>query len=169
MNHLDRRAACRSAITPLTPDYVCARAPLPGMRWRHGRSYGRTRAAGAALTQYTVEFEPGGSLGPAATQRFLYVLRARSSCRTEGRNIICRLATTPYLPDGSSGLFLLWHRAPRRGDREGLSAAAWVRAPKLLLGDEDSVPGEPPRGRRVAHRAQTSAGGSVLRFPPSTR
>ena len=29
---------------------------------------------GAAFTQYTAEFEPGGSLGPAHGQRFLYVL-----------------------------------------------------------------------------------------------
>jgi (S)-ureidoglycine aminohydrolase len=31
-------------------------------------------ALGAAFTQYTAEFEPGGSLGPAHGQRFLYVL-----------------------------------------------------------------------------------------------
>src|SRR5271170_4817094 len=31
-------------------------------------------AMGAAFTQYTAEFEPGGSLGPAHGQRFLYVL-----------------------------------------------------------------------------------------------
>src|SRR6202000_553971 len=31
-------------------------------------------AIGAAFTQYTAEFEPGGSLGPAHGQRFLYLL-----------------------------------------------------------------------------------------------
>ena len=31
-------------------------------------------AIGARFTQYTAEFEAGGSLGPTATQRFLYVL-----------------------------------------------------------------------------------------------
>jgi (S)-ureidoglycine aminohydrolase len=31
-------------------------------------------AIGAGFTQYTAEFEPGGSLGPAHGQRFLYVL-----------------------------------------------------------------------------------------------
>jgi (S)-ureidoglycine aminohydrolase len=31
-------------------------------------------AIGAAFTQYTAEFEPGGMLGPAHGQRFLYVL-----------------------------------------------------------------------------------------------
>ncbi|MBA0087228.1 MAG: (S)-ureidoglycine aminohydrolase, partial [Acidobacteria bacterium Pan2503] len=30
-------------------------------------------ALGAAFTEYTVEFEPQGELGPAAAERFLYV------------------------------------------------------------------------------------------------
>src|ERR1700753_1699621 len=36
-------------------------------------------AIGAAFSQYTAEFEPGGSLGPAHGQRFLYVLEGRVS------------------------------------------------------------------------------------------
>ncbi len=36
-------------------------------------------AIGAAFTQYTAEFEPGGSLGPAHGQRFLYVLEGAVS------------------------------------------------------------------------------------------
>jgi (S)-ureidoglycine aminohydrolase len=34
-------------------------------------------ALGAGFTQYTAEFEAGGSLGPAPTQRFLYVLSGK--------------------------------------------------------------------------------------------
>jgi (S)-ureidoglycine aminohydrolase len=34
-------------------------------------------ALGAAFTQYTAEFESGGSLGPAPTQRFVYVLSGK--------------------------------------------------------------------------------------------
>jgi (S)-ureidoglycine aminohydrolase len=36
-------------------------------------------AIGAAFTQYTAEFEPGGSLGPAHGQRFIYVLEGAVS------------------------------------------------------------------------------------------
>jgi (S)-ureidoglycine aminohydrolase len=36
-------------------------------------------AIGAAFTQYTAEFEPGGELGPAHGQRFLYVLEGSVS------------------------------------------------------------------------------------------
>jgi (S)-ureidoglycine aminohydrolase len=40
-------------------------------------------ARGAAFTQYTVEFERGGKLGPAIGQRFLYVLRGSVTCGDE--------------------------------------------------------------------------------------
>jgi (S)-ureidoglycine aminohydrolase len=42
-------------------------------------------AIGAAFTQYTAEFEPGGSLGPAHGQRFLYVLEGAVAVDVGGR------------------------------------------------------------------------------------
>ena len=42
-------------------------------------------AIGAAFTQYTAEFEPGGSLGPAHGQRFLYVLEGSISVALGGQ------------------------------------------------------------------------------------
>src|ERR1700742_4347647 len=55
-----------------TPDTFVG-MPLPG--FDHVTVIVHTApAAGAAFTQYTAEFEPGGSLGPAHGQRFLYVL-----------------------------------------------------------------------------------------------
>src|ERR1700721_3662305 len=42
-------------------------------------------AIGAAFTQYTAEFEPGGSLGPAHGQRFLYVLEGGVSVTLDGQ------------------------------------------------------------------------------------
>src|SRR6202050_1533679 len=42
-------------------------------------------AIGAAFTQYTAEFEPGGSLGPAHGQRFLYVLEGAISVALDGQ------------------------------------------------------------------------------------
>src|ERR1700685_1673627 len=42
-------------------------------------------ALGAAFTQYTAEFEPGGSLGPAQGQRFVYVLEAAVSMALSGQ------------------------------------------------------------------------------------
>ena len=42
-------------------------------------------AIGAAFTQYTAEFETGGSLGPAHGQRFLYVLEGAISVTLDGQ------------------------------------------------------------------------------------
>ena len=58
-----------------TPD-AFVRAPLPGMKKATAIVHAAP-ALGAAFTQYTAEFEPGGSLGPAPTQRFVYVLRGK--------------------------------------------------------------------------------------------
>ena len=55
-----------------TPD-TFVRAPLPGMRNATAIVH-VAPARGAAFTQYTAEFEPGGMLGPATGQRFVYVL-----------------------------------------------------------------------------------------------
>src|SRR5579871_4372918 len=56
----------------LTPD-TFVRAPLPGMR-RANAIVHVSPAAGAKFTQYTAEFEAGGSLGPTDAQRFVYVI-----------------------------------------------------------------------------------------------
>ena len=58
-----------------TPD-AFVRAPLPGMQKATAIVH-VAPALGAAFTQYTAEFEAGGSLGPASTQRFVYVLSGK--------------------------------------------------------------------------------------------
>ncbi len=66
------RSAHRADHLLLTPD-TFVRAPLPGMTNATAIIHAAP-ALGAAFTQYTAEFEPGGSLGPARGQRFVYVL-----------------------------------------------------------------------------------------------
>ena len=56
----------------LTPDSF-VRTVLPGMS-KAAAIVHISPALGAAFTQYTVEFEPGGELGPTGVQRFVYVL-----------------------------------------------------------------------------------------------
>jgi (S)-ureidoglycine aminohydrolase len=55
-----------------TPD-TFVRAPLPGMQKATAIVHVGP-ARGARFTQYTAEFEAGGTLAPCASQRFLYVL-----------------------------------------------------------------------------------------------
>jgi (S)-ureidoglycine aminohydrolase len=73
MHHLGQtRSAHRSNHLLQTPD-TFVRAPLPGMHKATAIVH-TSPAMGAQFTQYTAEFEAGGSLGAAAVQRFLYVL-----------------------------------------------------------------------------------------------
>jgi len=66
------RSSCKRDHLLLTAD-TFVRAPLPGMQ-KAAAIVHVSPAAGAAFTQYTVEFEPGGSMAPSPHQRFLYVL-----------------------------------------------------------------------------------------------
>ena len=73
MHHLGQtRSAHRADHLLQTPD-TFVRAPLPGMQ-KAAAIVHTAPAAGARFTQYTVEFEAGGLLPPAAAQRFMYVL-----------------------------------------------------------------------------------------------
>jgi (S)-ureidoglycine aminohydrolase len=66
------RSAHRADHLLLTPD-TFVRAPLPGMVNATAIVH-VSPAAGARFTQYTAEFEAGGSLGPTTAQRFVYVI-----------------------------------------------------------------------------------------------
>lgn len=66
------RSANRRDHLLQTPD-TFVRTPLPGLT-KGAAIVHISPAAGAAFTQYTVEFEPEGMLGPNTAQRFLYVL-----------------------------------------------------------------------------------------------
>jgi (S)-ureidoglycine aminohydrolase len=66
------RSAHRADHILQTPD-TFIRAPLPGMHKATAIVH-TAPAVGARFTQYTAEFQAGGSLGPSALQRFVYVL-----------------------------------------------------------------------------------------------
>src|SRR5438067_6485294 len=67
----------------LTPD-TFVRAPLPGMKNATAIIHVGP-VTGARFTQFTVEFEKGGVLGPATAQRFVYVLEGEVSIA--GKNL----------------------------------------------------------------------------------
>ncbi|HTB19529.1 MAG TPA: (S)-ureidoglycine aminohydrolase [Bryobacteraceae bacterium] len=73
MHHLGKTRSAHQANHLLqTPD-TFVRAPLPGMHKATAIVHAAP-AMGARFTQYTAEFEAGGSMAPAFAQRFLYVL-----------------------------------------------------------------------------------------------
>ncbi len=92
-------------------------------------------ALGAKFTQYTAEFEPGGSLGPAQGQRFVYVLEGE----LESGELRMRPTTT---------LHAARRRAPRGHRAQGARLAviekpyqplAGTSAPAAFTGDESAV------------------------------
>jgi (S)-ureidoglycine aminohydrolase len=73
MHHLGHTRSAHRADHLLQTSDTFVRAPMPGMH----KATAIVHVAppiGARFTQYTAEFEAGGLLGPAAFQRFLYVL-----------------------------------------------------------------------------------------------
>src|SRR5450631_4087049 len=79
-----------------TPD-TFVRAPLPGMRKATAIIH-IAPASGARFTQYTAEFEAEGTLSPAATQRFVYVLDGELRAGSK----LLRAGDYAYFPAGSS-------------------------------------------------------------------
>jgi len=79
-----------------TPD-TFVRTVLPGMHNAVAIVH-ISPAAGASFTQYTAELEAGGSLGPTAVQRFIYVLEGTAELKTEGTAKTLTPASFSYLP-----------------------------------------------------------------------
>ena len=101
-------------------------------------------AIGAAFTQYTAEFEPGGSLGPAHGQRFLYVLEGAITVSLGGKTHSLPPADMPTCPPTSS-----IRSRPRRSRVAVIEKPAIARgrfpAP-ALFGTEQAVVSQPLGG-----------------------
>jgi (S)-ureidoglycine aminohydrolase len=123
-----------------TPD-TFVRAPLPGMQGATAIVH-IARAAGAAFTQYTAEFEQGGKLGPPAGQRFVYVLEGELDI--DGRSFAP--GDYAYFPAESDAVI-----AAKRGARAVVIEKPYfalkdVEAPDFLAGQESRVEAKPLMG-----------------------
>jgi len=123
-----------------TPD-TFVRAPLPGMRGATAIVH-IAPAGGAAFTQYTAEFEPGGKLGSPAGQRFVYVL--------EGELDIDGRSFTPghyaYFPPGSDAVISAKRAARAAVIEKPYLNLTGVEAPDFLMGQESRVEAKPLLG-----------------------
>jgi len=117
-----------------TPD-AFVRSPLPGLSGGMAIVH-ISPAAGAAFTQYTIEFELGGTLAPAAAQRFVYVLSGEIGLAASSTLAAGGYA---YLP-AASGAGITARTAARVAVIEKeYQALADVPAPKLLIARESDV------------------------------
>jgi (S)-ureidoglycine aminohydrolase len=100
LHHLGQtRSSLQADHALLTPD-TFVRAALPGMV-RASAIVHAAPAMRAAFTQYTAEIEPGGSLGPAEGQRFVFVLEGKAQLEASRTKHILAKSGYAYMPPGS--------------------------------------------------------------------
>ena len=125
----------------LTPD-TFVRTSLPGMKNASAIVH-IGPAFGAQFTEYSVEFEANGELGPAAAQRFFYVLEGAILLEAEGKRHELNAGGYAYLGQG------LAHRAvAQRQSRVAVIEKDYVppdgvSAPRVLVSSEDEVVSHP--------------------------
>ncbi|HUQ93708.1 MAG TPA: (S)-ureidoglycine aminohydrolase [Bryobacteraceae bacterium] len=128
----------------LTPDSF-VRAALPGMN--NVTAIVHTAAAmGARFTQYTAEFEPGGCLGDAAGQRFLFVIEGEISVAWDGEEHRLTANGYAYFPAGA-----MHHVTAAGNSRAAVIEKPYhsldgVRPPETFFGDESTIPPTPLGG-----------------------
>jgi (S)-ureidoglycine aminohydrolase len=138
---MQRLGFTRSSFQPdhllLTPD-TFVRAPLPGMEGATAIVH-VSPAAGARFTQYTAEFEPGGSLGPPSGERFFYVLEGE--IRLDGQ--LLGPEEYAYLPEGHNPLIQAQDRAKASVIEKPYNELEGVNLPPLFIGDERKIEPKP--------------------------
>src|SRR5690348_4216698 len=131
------RSAHRPDHLLLTAD-TFVRAPLPGMTKATAIVH-VSPAVGARFTQYTAELEPGGCLGPAAGQRFVYVIEG--DLRVDGR------ALGPggyvYCPEGADTPVMAADITRAAVIEKPYIQTAPAQSPRPLAGDESAVEAKP--------------------------
>ena len=120
-----------------TPD-TFVRSPLPGLSG--GVAIVHTSpAAGAAFTQYTVEFEAGGTLAPASSQRFVFVLSGEIDLATETAFHSLAAGGYVYLPSPSNFLITARTAAHITVIEKPYQPLIDVAMPKFLIGREPEI------------------------------
>jgi (S)-ureidoglycine aminohydrolase len=123
----------------LTPD-TFVRAPLPGMVNATAIVH-VSPAAGAKFTQYTAEFEAGGSLGPTEAQRFIYVIEGNLDAGGHvgpGQFI--------YVPAGMALPVQAESRTRAAVIEKPFQPQAGTAAPEVFKGDENAIASNPFAG-----------------------
>jgi (S)-ureidoglycine aminohydrolase len=138
---MQRLGFTRSARRPdhllITAD-TFVRAPRTGMRKATAIVH-VSPAAGARFTQYTAELEPGGQLGAAEGQRFVYVMEGE--LRIDG-NMIAP-GGYAYFPEGCEATVEAASATRAAVIEKPYVANALTQEPQPLIGDEkmcDAVP-----------------------------
>jgi (S)-ureidoglycine aminohydrolase len=120
-----------------TPD-TFVRAPLPGAKGVEFVIHAAPQL-GARFTEMTAEFVAGGSLGPTAAQRFIYVLDGKLELKAGGKRRVLTAGGYAYLPENSQHTVRATGIARAAVIEKPYEPAAGTAAPTLVIGDEDDV------------------------------
>lgn len=145
MQHLGQtRSAKHSSHLLHTPD-TFIRAPLPGME-RAVAIVHASPALGASFSQYTVEFEVDGFLGPTVFQRFLYVLDGELALELPPAKHTLQKNGYAYLPPGTEGRLTATKQARIEVIEKPYKPLPDIAVPELILGEEQQVSPQPLMG-----------------------
>jgi (S)-ureidoglycine aminohydrolase len=128
----------------LTPD-TFVRTMLPGMKNAAAIVHAGP-AMGAAFTEYTVEFEPQGELGPAVAQRFLYVLEGALQLQADGKRHELGPLGYAYLPEKLAHCITAKQKSRAAVIEKTYLHVEGVAAVRLIISSEDAVVAEPLDG-----------------------
>jgi (S)-ureidoglycine aminohydrolase len=131
------RSANRGDHLLLTPD-TFVRTPLPGLQGGLAIVH-VSPAGGAGFTQFTVELDDCGTLGPTSAQRFIYVLSGAVDLSTESSFYSLGAAGYAYIPVELEHTITA-HGATRLAVIEKTyQPLAGFAPPHLLVGNEANV------------------------------
>jgi (S)-ureidoglycine aminohydrolase len=125
----------------LTPD-TFVRTTLPGMK-NVSAIVHVGPALGARFTEYTAEFETQGELGPAAAQRFFYVLEGTLFLEIEGKPHELGARGYAYLCQGSAHRVVAKAKSRVVVIEKHYVPVKDVAAPRSLVSSEDTITSHP--------------------------
>jgi (S)-ureidoglycine aminohydrolase len=121
----------------LTPD-TFVRTSLPGMKNASAIVH-IGPALGARFTEYSVEFEANGELGPAAAQRFFYVLEGAIVLEAEGKRHELNAGGYAYLGQGLAHRVVAQRQSRVAVVEKDYMPVDGASAPRVLVSSEDAV------------------------------
>lgn len=138
------RSIRRSSHLIHTPD-AFIRTQIPGCTKTNVIVHA-SPALGAGFTQYSAEFEAGGSLGPAEGQRFLYVLDGMVTLEYGSEMHTLIQNDYAYVPQDAAHRFCASQTARAAVIEQRYRSVANVPSPSLLVGREPSIQAQPLMG-----------------------
>lgn len=145
MHHL---GLTRSNLKPdhllQTPD-TFVRIPLPGATGVDSIVHAGPQL-GARFSQITAEFSPGGILGPAPAQRFIYILEGELALSVGEKKHLLAPGGYAYLPVGTVHTITATAKARAAVIEKHYEAVANGSAPAVIVGQESSITEVPLMG-----------------------